>query len=348
MTGYLTLLGVKVCELEEKFKEDEKERLKTGEVEADEDQLYDDTHVLDELSKNTKKHSSDVAIEEGKSTRSTSDILSIDLKAIAHRSLPADTDAALRVQPNYRTNDQVKACMYIVTTLPCFNHYPKQVKNAMARVMMLRDFKRDRVICRQGEDPDNYYIVISGKLGVRIRDPRDPEATIVVNHMYPGTAFGELGLIFRQKRSATVYAEEFSSVLQIAGDDFRAIGIANFHLKELQGKYQTYISTGLFDEWTDENLTKLATISQKRIFKEGETIIKQGQISESFYIIKIGIVNMEAFPNEAEEIRKRELVLQEQLQKTKEKLRVHRLSNPNAWGMMFEVSQHGKSCQNCL
>lgn len=316
-----------------KFKEDEKERLKTGEVEADEDQLYDDTHVLDELSGSSKNQKGDAS---NGNKKEENGILSVDLQAIAHRSLPADTDAALRVQPNYRTNEQVEACSYITSTLPCFGHYPQAVKDAMSRVMTLRDVKRDRVICRQGEDPDNYYIVIKGKLGVRIRDPRDPEATIIVNHMYPGTSFGELGLIFRQKRSATVYAEEFSSVLQVAGADFRAIGIANFHLKELQDKYKAYIRTGLFDEWTDENLTKLAAVTQKRYFQEGEKIINQGQISESFYILQTGVVKIEAYPNEAEEMRKKELVLQETLQKTKEKLRVHRDCDPEIIKKKYE------------
>ena len=53
-----------------KFKEDERERLKTGVVEADEDQLYDDTHVLDELSKNTKTESGDASIAEKNGLRS--------------------------------------------------------------------------------------------------------------------------------------------------------------------------------------------------------------------------------------------------------------------------------------
>jgi len=232
------------------------------------------------------------------------------------------------VIPKYRTNEQVESCKYVTTTMPCFSHYPQPVKDAMSRVMHLRDLRRDQVVCRQGEDPDNYYILIAGKLGVRIRDPRDPEATIVVNHMYPGTSFGELGLVFRQKRSATVYAEELCQILEIEGSDFRAIGIANYHLKELQEKYQAYIKTGLFDDWTDENLTKLAAITQKKVYQEGEIIINQSQISESFFLLTRGLVKLKAYPNEAEEFRKRELVLVENIARTKEKLRIHRDCDP--------------------
>ena len=198
----------------------------------------------------------------------------------------------------------------------------------MSRVMVLQDLRRDEVICRQGDQPEDYYICVSGKLGVRIRDPKDPEATILVNHMGPGVAFGELGLIFRQKRSATVFAEEPSSVLRIHGEDFRAIGIANFHLKHLQEKYDTYIRTGLFDAWSDENLTKLATVSQKKIFPAGHKIIQQGQISECFYIIQKGVVSVRAYPNEAEEIKKQELIIQQNLEKTKQKKSLHRYLDP--------------------
>ena len=316
-------------DLYKKFKEDEKEKLSTGTIEATEDDVVDDTTILESLQ---------VEAESPKK-KSTTEI-PVDFKAIVHRSLPPDTDKALRVIPKYRTNEQVKSCKYVTTTMPCFSHYPQPVKDAMSRVMYLRDLRRDQVVCRQGEDPDNYYILIAGKLGVRIRDPRDPEATIVVNHMYPGTSFGELGLVFRQKRSATVYAEELCQVLEIEGSDFRAIGIANYHLKELQEKYQAYIKTGLFDDWTDENLTKLAAITQKKVYQEGDTIINQSQISESFFLLTRGLVKLKAYPNEAEEFRKRELVLVENIARMKEKLRVHRDYDPTGTISKFNKTMH--------
>ena len=137
-----------------------------------------------------------------------------------------------------------------------------------------------------------------------------------------------MDLFSDKKGLSSVFAEEPSSVLRIHGEDFRAIGIANFHLKHLQEKYDTYLQTGLFDAWSDENLTKLATVSQKRIFPAGHKIIQQGQISECFYIIQKGVVSVRAYPNEAEEIKKQELIIQQNLEKTKQKKSLHRYLDP--------------------
>ena len=80
----------------------------------------------------------------------------------------------------------------------------------------------------------------------------------------------------------------------------------------------------MFDAWTDENLTKLATVAQKKIFASGTCIIQQGQVSEFFYVIQKGIVHMRAYPNEADEIKKQELIIQEKLERIKEKKSLHR------------------------
>ena len=92
----------------------------------------------------------------------------------------------------------------------------------------------------------------------------------------------------------------------------------------------------------DENLTKLATVSQKKIFPAGHKIIQQGQISECFYIIQKGVVSVRAYPNEAEEIKKQELIIQQNLEKTKQKKSLHRYLNP----MKMEKTYQNKILEN--
>lgn len=316
-----------------KFKKEKRKTLLTGVVKKEgvyEGKVVDDTTVLESLVEDKQKSPKNASSRLNKMTALE------ELTKIAHRTLPTHVDKALRVDPEIRTNQQYKDAKYVTHTLSCFAKYPDSVKEAMSRVMTLRDLRRDEVICRQGDQPDDYFICVGGKLGVRIRDPKDPEATILVNHMGAGTAFGELGLIFRQKRSATVFAEEPSSVLQIHGEDFRAIGIANFHLKHLQEKYDAFIRTGLFDAWTDENLTKLATVAQKKKYPTGTIIIQQGQVSEFFYVIQKGVIEVQAYPNEADEIKKQELMVQEKLERVKEKKSLHRYMELNKMETVYQ------------
>jgi CRP/FNR family transcriptional regulator, cyclic AMP receptor protein len=78
------------------------------------------------------------------------------------------------------------------------------------------DFPAGHVIARQGEIGTGFFVIVSG--GVRV--VRDGT---VVARLGPGEFFGELSVLDRMPRNATVAAEEATSCLALASWDFEKV-----------------------------------------------------------------------------------------------------------------------------
>ena len=70
----------------------------------------------------------------------------------------------------------------------------------------------------QGEDPEFFYVILSGKL--RVFRQTDDGILTDLSELHPGNYFGELALITGQKRSASVETIEESRLVEISKDEF--------------------------------------------------------------------------------------------------------------------------------
>jgi MFS family permease len=77
------------------------------------------------------------------------------------------------------------------------------------------------VIITQGDEPDDLFMVISGAVEVRVREGKEPER--VVASLEAGDYFGEIGLLEKRPRTATVAAIADSVLFRIPGEDFLRI-----------------------------------------------------------------------------------------------------------------------------
>ena len=78
------------------------------------------------------------------------------------------------------------------------------------------DFPPGHVIARQGEIGTCFFVIVSGEVRV-VRDGA------VVARLGPGEFFGELSVLDRMPRNATVAAEEQTSCLALASWDFEKV-----------------------------------------------------------------------------------------------------------------------------
>ena len=104
----------------------------------------------------------------------------------------------------------------LLAACPLFRGIDAEGIAHLAAVATPVDFPAGHVIARQGDIGTGFFVVISGL----VRVVRDGE---VVARLGPGEFFGELSVLDRLPRNATVSAEEPTSCLALASWDFERV-----------------------------------------------------------------------------------------------------------------------------
>jgi CRP/FNR family transcriptional regulator, cyclic AMP receptor protein len=92
---------------------------------------------------------------------------------------------------------------------------------AIARNAFVRRIGRGQILFSQGEPSDHLFLVRSGRLRVFVVSSHGEELVLSVSG--PGSALGELSVLDREPRSATVEALEPAELIAVPGDDARAL-----------------------------------------------------------------------------------------------------------------------------
>jgi len=80
---------------------------------------------------------------------------------------------------------------------------------------------KDQVMFSEGEEGDSFYIIVKGT--VRVVKSGEAKEEEVLALLEPGTSFGEMALVEKETRSATVIANEPARVLRMKKDDFERL-----------------------------------------------------------------------------------------------------------------------------
>ena len=102
--------------------------------------------------------------------------------------------------------------------LGIFAEAGRPVLERLARTAVEQDVPTGTTVVREGDEADAFYVLLDGEMGVRSRG--EGSAEVELPTMRDGTWFGEIGLLQRIPRTATVTATRPSRVLRISGSDF--------------------------------------------------------------------------------------------------------------------------------
>ena len=84
-----------------------------------------------------------------------------------------------------------------------------------------RTYPQGAVILKEGEMGDSVFLIHSGSVQVALRGAGGPSTSLAV--MNAGDIFGEMAVLERKPRSATVVAQENCLLLEIAGVHIRKL-----------------------------------------------------------------------------------------------------------------------------
>ncbi|XP_071397506.1 cGMP-dependent protein kinase 2 [Centroberyx affinis] len=154
----------------------------------------------------------------------------------------------------------------------------------MVDCMYERVYTEGQLVIQEGE-PGNYlYVLAEGLLEV-IQNGK------LLGEMRPGTAFGELAILYNCKRTATVKAVSQSQIWALDRQTFQTI-----MMRTTQARHEEYFSflrsVSLLRELPEEKLAKIVDCLEIDYFDKGEYIIREGEEGNTFFIIAKGEVSV--------------------------------------------------------
>jgi NTE family protein len=100
--------------------------------------------------------------------------------------------------------------------IPLFSFLGADERALVAAVLTEVSYRKGDDVCREGEEGDSFFIVLSGELEVRT----GPDAERLVSRLGPGDFLGEVALLLGGKRSATVRVARSAKLLVLDRSGF--------------------------------------------------------------------------------------------------------------------------------
>ena len=152
----------------------------------------------------------------------------------------------------------------------------------LASVMRKAEFTAGQNIIEQGDTNAREFFFVSKGTCCVVVDGQKLEHTVVPDH-----CFGELALFYECPRTATIQANEDVETWVLDQSVFRyALASRN---EEMLAEHVTFLKNmPVFAETDESLLRRLAEALNRMTFDDGETIVKQGDVGEVFYIVVKG------------------------------------------------------------
>lgn len=174
-----------------------------------------------------------------------------------------------------------------------FSHLDENERSDIFDAMFPVNFLPGEAIIQQGDEGDNFYVIDQGEVEVYVNNE-------LVTTIGEGGTFGELALIYGTPRAATVRAKTDVKLWGIDRDSYRRILMGSTIRKRKM--YEEFLSRvsilESLDKW--ERLT-VADALEPVSFSDKETIVRQGEPGDDFYIIVEGTAMVLQYRAEGED-----------------------------------------------
>ncbi|XP_061164366.1 uncharacterized protein LOC133173402 isoform X1 [Saccostrea echinata] len=205
-------------------------------------------------------------------------------------SLTQDHRKTLTTRWNFRTPEMIKQVMHGLQALRSLSEYPLVTQEKLCQVAWYQTLGPKKAIVRQGHDAESFYFILAGTAFVKkmMTDPKTGETRLnTVARLTRGMSFGEIGLIFNTKRTATVESATSMELLVIGKDDFNRI-FMNDNDEEESEHVKFLRQVPIMQNWPIDCLREEPGTCILHYFKRGTLVSDDGKKSEWLYFIKSG------------------------------------------------------------
>ncbi|XP_072138120.1 cGMP-dependent protein kinase 2 [Mobula birostris] len=160
---------------------------------------------------------------------------------------------------------------------------PQHVRE-IVECMYERSYQETDVVIQEGEPGNHLYVLADGTLEVMQNGK-------LLGQMHPGTAFGELAILYNCKRTATVKAVTESWIWVLDRQVFQSIMMETAQARNK--KYFNFLSSvSLLKGLPEEKLSKIVDCLEVDYYDKGDYIIREGEQGSTFFIIAKGKVRV--------------------------------------------------------
>jgi cAMP-dependent protein kinase regulator len=163
--------------------------------------------------------------------------------------------------------------------------------------LQLQNVTADDVVYREGDNGNYLYLIGMG--GIRLETKNASGKRKVYSHLGEGDFFGEYAFMSRTQHQETAIAETDCSLLMISRHTFDGwvakypsirSTVEDFYRRRILARVLTI--TPVFEGVPPDARMALANHFNLKTFKAGETVVKEGESGDSFYLIRSGSVRV--------------------------------------------------------
>jgi CRP-like cAMP-binding protein len=194
--------------------------------------------------------------------------------------------------------DEVGADILLVPPLPLFSAMPREGLRALLGAFEMITVPAGQVVIEEGEQGAEAYIVARGALEVRRGGAdEDEKPALMLARLTSGALFGEMALLSRAPRAASVVATRPSILLVARRDALDAIAETRpevgvelaAHCRRRMVANLARTSPVLVSVPAQER-SKLVERFETRIFEKGDRLVTEGEESQGLHLIASGEV----------------------------------------------------------
>lgn len=201
------------------------------------------------------------------------------------QSLKSLQDLTQKTFPSYKKSDKAQE---LIRGAIMDNDFLKNLETSQIKeivdCMYPMEYAKGSLIIKEGDIGSIMYVMEEGKVEVS----REGKFLSV---MTAGRLFGELAILYNCQRTATNKAATDCKLWAIERQCFQTIMMRTGLAK--QAEYSSFLkSVPSFMNLSEETLIRIADVLEEYSYKQGEYIIRQGAVGDTFFIISSGRVKV--------------------------------------------------------
>ncbi|KAF4793897.1 cAMP-dependent protein kinase type II-beta regulatory subunit [Turdus rufiventris] len=210
-----------------------------------------------------------------------------NLCAEAYNPDEEEDDAESRII-HPKTDDQRNRLQEACKDILLFKNLDPEQMSQVLDAMFEKMVEGGEHVIDQGDDGDNFYVIDRGTYDIYVKC--DGVGRCVGTYDNRG-CFGELALMYNTPRAATIIATSPGSIWGLDRVTFRRIIVKNNAKKRRM--YESFIESLPFLKSLEvSERLKVVDVIGTKVYKDGEQIIAQGDLADSFFIVESGEVRI--------------------------------------------------------